>query len=276
MKQEDLRIVQESCIKTLREFKRICDVNDLTYYLYGGSLLGSVRNKNMIPWDDDIDVVMPRKDYEKLILIANSQLSSDYELEHFSLCNKKEEINTHHIQIVDKRVNLKRCWTNNVGIIHPWVDVFPLDGFPSNKVTQKLQFLIYKIWFILTQLSWFDNTVNIKKSRNKIELSILKLIELTHIGKKWDTKRMMYILDDIATKYKIENSELICSFHGIYGKKEILPAEWFDPNSYIIFEGEEYSIPRNSDEILKHYYGANYMTPLMSSTKKEHEIELLR
>ncbi len=92
MDQIMLTKVQNVMKEILDEFVRICDENNLTYFLVYGTLLGAVRHKGFIPWDDDIDVAMPRADYNKLIEIYKSKNDPDYYL----ITNENSPINTHY------------------------------------------------------------------------------------------------------------------------------------------------------------------------------------
>ena len=74
----DIKIIQDKILSILKEFINICEENNLTYYALGGTLLGAVRHNGFIPWDDDIDIGMPREDYEKFKKIASNVLPENY------------------------------------------------------------------------------------------------------------------------------------------------------------------------------------------------------
>ena len=80
-------ILRNAALSILDEFNRVCVCNELTYYLFYGTLLGAVRHKGFIPWDDDIDVAMPREDYERFIEIAPSMLDERFHLQYPSKKN---------------------------------------------------------------------------------------------------------------------------------------------------------------------------------------------
>ena len=75
-----LKKIQQEELKMLRAFTEYCDINKLRYYLAGGTVLGAVRHQGFIPWDDDIDVIMPRPDYEKFIELTQSNMCEQYEV----------------------------------------------------------------------------------------------------------------------------------------------------------------------------------------------------
>ena len=121
----DLKDVQEISYEILKEFKDFCNTNGLRYYLAYGTLIGAIRHKGFIPWDDDIDVFMPRPDYEKLLQLytdnANYQLYSPRKQKNYYCCYMKlVDANTYHF-MPDGSVCQR-------GID---IDIFALDGQPE-------------------------------------------------------------------------------------------------------------------------------------------------
>ena len=254
---EDQRIrnLQEISLEILKQTAKVCDENNLTYYLCGGTLLGAIRHKGFIPWDDDIDIIMPRADYEKLIQIANDKLPNQYVLEHFSLVNNQEDIRTHHIQIVDKNIDLVRKWTIDEEVIHPWVDIFPLDGMPNNVLKRNLHYYHYRFWHNCMQLSMFEKNVNVQRERPVFERAVISVVSTLKIGKNWDKIDIMNKMEKIAKKYPFNHGKWACSFHGIYRKNEILEASIFKERIQVEFEDGVFYCMKEYDKDLKHYYG---------------------
>ena len=119
---------KEKIFSILKWFAEFCDNNNLRYYLAYGTLLGAIRHKDFIPWDDDVDVYMPRPDYEKFIeCFAKQYNDSKYELR--SRLNNK--VNLPFEKIVDMTTTV-RSNMNDVDD-HLWIDIFPLDGLSSSE-----------------------------------------------------------------------------------------------------------------------------------------------
>ena len=129
--EHDRNMIKKTQIEILLFFKHFCDENKLTFYLYGGTLLGAVRHKGYIPWDDDIDVCMPRKDYDIFLkkfpktnctyFIENHSTDKKYFL-HFSKLMKKDTI---YLEYTTQSVGYKSSI---------FIDIFPINGYPKNKL----------------------------------------------------------------------------------------------------------------------------------------------
>lgn len=255
----ELRKIQNACLNILKETIKICEENNLTYYLCGGTLLGAIRHKGFIPWDDDIDIAMPRDDYDKLLLLKGC-FNGRYHLNHYSLCDNKDQVNSHTIQIVDTHTLINREWTQKTKEIPVWIDVFPLDGMPRGILKQQLHYYRYRFYQALMQISNKDNAINTRRERNVSQKLFIRLINVFNVGDNWNTLELLNKMDKILKRYSINNSDLISSFHGTQGKKEILKSEWYEERTKMKFEDNLYYVPKEYDAIMRHYYG-NYMIP---------------
>lgn len=121
----------------LKIFIDFCDKNKLTYFLVGGTLLGAIRHKGFIPWDDDIDVAMPREDYDKFIVLASKHFTKDkdvffqnYRTDKYYpyVFSKLRDSNTTFIEKIYKHVDM------NHGV---YIDIFPIDGISKNSNEKK-------------------------------------------------------------------------------------------------------------------------------------------
>ena len=224
-----------------RHFIDVCDKLNLTYYMVHGSLLGALRFKGFFPFDDDIDVAMPRRDYDRLISDGQKFLPKQLFIQS---CETEEKFplpfakirnsNTAFIQPL-----LKKC-SVNMGI---YIDVFPIDYFPENKGRQKKLKLKEKL------LTYKINS---------------KLVDKTNCGFK---KRFFYFFISIfagsltknikkrADLYKKtgKSSEIIVV--GAKDKEKGIPARWFKGSKTLWFEGIQVKCPACYDEYLTKIYG---------------------
>ena len=115
--------IKSSQLKILDYFVKVCEGNNLRYYLCGGTLLGAIRHKGFIPWDDDIDVFMPRPDYNALLKL---ELQPPFQLRYFAKKNSLQPF----IKIVDNSTMAKEKNSSLPTAI--WIDVFPIDGLFAN------------------------------------------------------------------------------------------------------------------------------------------------
>ncbi len=271
-----LKDIQRSCLGILKKTAFLCDEMGLTYYLCGGTLLGAVREHGFIPWDDDIDLMMPRKDYDKLVEFAEIFIERGLQLEHFSLCDDKREIRTHHVQIIDPEIDMIREWTISPERIHPWIDIFPLDGMPDNVLLRNLHYYHYRFWHLCMQISFFDQNVNIiRENRPLYQKWIIWFLMKSRIGSNWDTLKILEKAEKIATRYRYDESDIVCSFHGLHKRKEMIPASWFSEKSLYPFEDGNFAGPGQYDLFLKNYYGTSYMAPDDNKNYK-HEFTVIK
>ena len=177
MEDNDIKLIQCHILDILRELLRIFKKYNLNYYILGGTLLGAVRHNGFIPWDDDLDIGLPRPDYEAFSEIISKELNPPFAVH--SLKSGLCEFSYYYIRIVDSRLQLIRRNAEKDVQLPVWIDVFPLDGTPNNRTglkqwVKKGNFLL-KL-FNLSQFEYYYYFNNKKKKYGFIKTPAKKLL----------------------------------------------------------------------------------------------------
>lgn len=245
--------IQETELEILLEVDRFCKDKGLRYYLAGGTLLGAIRHRGFIPWDDDIDIAMLREDFNRFIDIAPNVISKNF----FVQTPLTEPTCTDYgiARIRLNGTNFVQESNKNVNMNHGFfVDVFPFDNLPDSKLSA----FFYGSWFpILKRVNAIRNgyTPAPKSKKNKIVLQffnfILKPIPTSKL-KKW--------LENYHKKYENKKTKFMFLLTGSWGyKKEKHSRELLDlPTIMHQFEDEVFSIPQEYHQYLTEQYG-DYM-----------------
>lgn len=252
---------QSQMLELLRIFKGLCEENRLRYFIMGGTLLGAVRHKGFIPWDDDADVSMPLDDYLKFnkladklpehIEIQSEESDARYPFVFIKLCDTSHEFDT--------------GFPNKPKGVY--IDIFPL--IPSKKLSRitKLRFEIVNVinYVLQVKLEWTD-FVPYKKRLARIGYRLLNGFSANRL-KKLRRKQISKIYDK-------KSRDTVCSPGGAYkADKEFYPAEWFDETEMMAFENEQFAAPASRDAYLSRNYG-NYMElPPLEQRKSSHKTE---
>ena len=234
-------------IEIMKEIDRLCKENQITYYLYGGTLLGAVRHKGFIPWDDDVDLVMPRADYEKFAKVCSEQLDSRFT---YQTCFTDSEF---PMLFAKLRMNNTRVsenkWSNKEMHQGCFVDILPLDHFPSNPLRAKFTLRVARI---LHQACCFNSC----HSSHLIAHIAFRMIKRR--GSKY-----AYNLRDRFLKYtnRHGSSKYYCSFgsHYLPMIRRRLDADWFGKPKYMEFENMMLPVPEKWECYLIHLFGNSYM-----------------
>lgn len=248
-----LRELQLTELEILNEIHRICTENNLTYFLVGGTLLGAVRHKGFIPWDDDLDVAMPRNDYNRFLKICETELNGKYYLHSistdeeywlpFSKIRKKntlfDEANISHLDVPK-------------GI---YVDVFPLDDeFKENSLEKKLR----------TKLLKSLNSIIVNKKRfyankKKTFKTVIRNI-VTFLFSPFSIKKIQSFQIRLMSKNNNKGGKYYANYGSNYDPiKQTMPKSVYEPARLIEFEKNLYSAPNDYEYMLKRIYGDKYM-----------------
>jgi lipopolysaccharide cholinephosphotransferase len=255
--------IKELELEVMAEIDTICKENDIKYFLVGGSLLGAVRHKGFIPWDDDLDIGMLREDYEKFRKICPSVLNPKFAYQSY-----KEERISHYI--FDK-IRLKDTYFTTKfsekfkiqnGI---FIDILVYDKTANSKSGQKLHVKAISVWKRVINIRWVNTARrNIHYRKTKILLPIMRLIPF-----RWYHN----VFEKIIQHYNKTESPYLIDGVGMNLQKGAFPAEWFDEIVDMEFENTKFPIPAKYDEYLRHWYGDSYMELLpISSRKSGHNI----
>ena len=265
---DQLKTLQAIELENLRMLMEICEKNHLRYYLIGGSLLGAMRHKGFIPWDDDIDVGLPRPDYNRFVQIAKDYLPAhmdvktmtsdpNYKCYFTRLINNKKKIYWDHGQ-----------YTAVIGV---WMDVFPLDGLPENPLLRKLQVFRVKLNKALYKFTQIDYVSTNRTNRPFSERVLIRFAQLTRIGKLMNADKRLKKLDRALQRYDYDSSAYAWNFSGCYGKREIVPHIQLGGSRTAEFESLRVSIPEAAEDYLTSIYG-DYMKLPPEDQRKSHEV----
>ncbi len=249
-------------VEILDEIVRICDSNRLDYFLIGGTLLGAIRHKGFIPWDDDIDIAMPRDAYDKFISLCNSELSNKYMVDSFE--NNSGywlpfiKIRKRNTVYEEKIISANKSIPKGV-----WVDIFPLDNVKHLKsIVQFLQAKLVK--YIRHFISIKQGYSTVTSIKGIILFNLFRLIN-THTAFKIQHK-IMTIWNDQETRYFVN---LGSQYNYV---KQTIPKDKYYPPVKVEFEGKLYNAPNDWDYILTRIYGDYMQLPPVEKRTSGHHI----
>lgn len=255
MKELALEEIKERALKILIYVHDLCEENHLRYSIYYGTLLGAVRHGGYIPWDDDIDIVMPRNDYDSLINILKNR--EDYLLLDYQT---REHCRYTFAKVVDKETRAKSSQyfgseDPNFGV---FIDIFPLDGVPVN-ASERLSFWkeceTYRLNMLDTLQCSYARSYSLMKGLVKLIARYPRHQKLLSQGNDhfW---RERY--EDIARRYKFDESKYCGFLETMNNDWGLFPVQWFDEFELINFEGAQVRTISAKKAFLETRYG-NYM-----------------
>lgn len=251
-----IRKVQEVELEMLVAFDEICKKHDLPYQLYGGTLLGAIRHQGFIPWDDDIDVCMLRKDYEVFINVASKELNSTYFLQTYKT---DENFFNSYAKIRKNKTLLVEDDTADIDMHKGiFIDVFPLDNVKYKSWQGELQ---RKTIFYLQVINQTKLKKTCYKEKNVIKKNIMLFFH--YLLKILPNHFIDKIIDKLSIIYNGKETQYMSDFgtssHSVMYHNFIIDRDEFDDSIPGNFESHSFPIPRNFDSILTRNYG-DYMS----------------
>ena len=264
-----LRKLQLAELEIYKQVADICDRHHITYYMSAGTFLGAVRHKGFIPWDDDMDMRVPRPDYERLLEALREELPEPYALRHYTW---DKSYHRYFAKVENRNVRFRRTHTVKTQETNAWIDIFPLDGMPKNSLRarlRKIRLMTVKLWM---QLSVFDEIIDIKKKRSAYEKLLIFIAMHTPLQKHISWDRMWKRMDRALKAYPPEKSDVWMNFFSSYKFRDIMPKTVYGSGRKYPFEDTELNGPEDYDAFLKQLYG-DYMQLPPEDAQNKHFID---
>lgn len=255
---EVLKKLQQTQLGILKDFISLCEKYDLTYIMLGGTGIGVVRHQGFIPWDDDIDVAMPRKDYDVFLAMLEKEMGDKYHIQ-TPLTDPDYCCNVTHMQ--KKGTRFVPYVSRNMGCdLCISIDIFPMDNMPDDEKARRAQ--LKKTW-ILNKLIFLCGTgepiiplTGVKKKAAAVICRMIHMIlKVLHVKPAFLYKMLV----KEATRYNDQPSEYINAFEVTMSHKAYISRTELYPLRKMKYEGIEVTMPNKYDRYLRRLFG-DYMT----------------
>ena len=249
----------------IQVFDNICKLNNLRWYPMWGTLLGVIRHKGYIPWDDDVDIVMPRSDYDKFVSICNNFISAPYYLQ-TTLTDSECFYMWVSLRNSDTTGNRKTCLNkkqkNGIGI-----DIMPLDGCQNSPWKYKISRLPVRFITVLanTYVNDFNSGFVARCLRRVLRLFRFNYRRLYVIAEKWNRKYKIDAYQKMAFRAHADPLTKVI-------KRDMWNKEDFETTLYMPFEYIMIPVPIGYDHILRQIYGNYLEYPPIDKRQAKHDV----
>lgn len=234
-------------LEMMEWFHHFCVVNGLNYYVLGGTMLGALRHKGFIPWDDDIDVGMPRKDYDRMCRLFTPETDPNYFLE--TPLSKAKDYNYCFCKLYDTRTTLieNTRYKTKRGI---FIDIFPLDGMGDTEWESRLHFMFidYRFKLILSR------TTGIRKGRNVFKNVMVHTMQMVP-SILMNDKKAIEEVNDLCRSKDFDEVMFGGNPFGAWRYREIMPRAVMGKPTLYQFENIEVYGAENPEIYLTNLYG---------------------
>lgn len=261
-REQELQKMKQMQVEMLSAVHDICVQNGLRYYMIGGTMLGAIRHKGFIPWDDDIDIALPRKDYEAFIKLAQKALPQQMSILEDRIT---ENYQYKFAKVINNRTRLHEHSVKEEFVIGVYIDVFPLDGLPDNPGEQKRH-----VSRILHHIKMLNRCVSNMETKRVFYKKILVAI----IQKCCSYQKQLEKIKNLLLQYDFDHATIGGNLVGMWGEKEIMPISYFGEPKLYEFEGHQFFGVEHPDVYLTKLYGDYMQLPPKEKQVSHHNYTL--
>lgn len=263
---EQKKLLQGIELEMLREFDRVCRIHRIHYCLAYGSLLGAVRHKGFIPWDDDVDICMTRENYNKFQKVANKTLKPEF---FFQSHETEKNYMLFYGRLRNKHTVFKETYFADYDIQSgAYLDIFPVDKINADRVSDKLRWTYFRVLRIISNSKYYK--IEAREGKKKyFAVAIRALTFFIPIQRLFDLETRL------AEKINRSGGNYYINLTSPYGKRDCFPLSYYDKTQSIIFEDNKFETFGKFEKVLQTMYG-EYMEfpPPEKRTSVHHLAEL--
>lgn len=264
MNQEQLKTAQRAQLIIAKEIRRICLKHDIKYTLVFGSMIGAVRHRGFIPWDDDLDMAMERKEYDRFVECCKEDLNDAFTLQ---TCETDPDYLWTFLKIRMNGTLFRSEWDNETNVEGVWVDIFPVEKAPRSASKLKRMNIRYKAMLRALHIKKGMTGYLENGAAKKLLRSLLKFY-----GSFYSARRLMEKITKLTTRYSYDHSyesdALFCN-DALYNR---LSRDVFDHYVEMPFEGENFLLVSGYDRWLRQEYGDYMQFPPEEERENHHNI----
>ncbi len=256
---ESAAVLHQRLLSIGNVFHSFCVQNNLKYYMLGGTMLGAVRHKGFIPWDDDMDFGMPREDYNRFIQLAKSGLPYPFEIKYYGNTSNSP---IHYVKLIDGSTTLIEDSYHDY-VEGLYIDIFPLDG-ANETVADRIRFS--RIMLLQRMI------INHCTTREK---QSLWRKGFKRFSKALNLERLHNKIEKLMTKRGLSSSTHIANYLGAWGKKEIMPKRIMEETTLYQFEDTQFFGASDYHSYLTSLYGEYMQLPPVEKRVFRHNYHYL-